>query len=177
VALRPPGPRLREPTLDTFRSGPDGTRAVRPVGQMTTADPSRSSDGSESLWAYTHLPRGYTVRNRGTSQLHHNWCSARSRALAVRNYRSRICTWPGHPRIRAEGYTEQVAGTPPGRVWRTTASSAGCAADRSARSSTGSTGIASNSAPTHCCACSLSFWSSSCLDIELAPVSSTFSAI
>jgi hypothetical protein len=37
---------------------------------MTTADPSRSSDGSESLWAYTHLPRGYTVRNRGTSQLH-----------------------------------------------------------------------------------------------------------
>jgi hypothetical protein len=31
--------------------------------------------------------------------------------------------------------------------------------------------------PTHCCACSLSFWSSSCLDIELAPVSSTFSAI
>jgi phytoene dehydrogenase-like protein len=35
------------------------------VGQMTTADPSRSSDGSESLWAYTHLPRGYTVRNRG----------------------------------------------------------------------------------------------------------------
>ena len=34
---------------------------------MTTTDPSRSSDGSESLWAYTHLPRGYTVRNRGAN--------------------------------------------------------------------------------------------------------------
>lgn len=28
------------------------------VGQMTTADPSRSPAGTESLWAYTHLPRG-----------------------------------------------------------------------------------------------------------------------
>jgi phytoene dehydrogenase-like protein len=28
------------------------------VGQMTTADPSRSPVGTESAWAYTHLPRG-----------------------------------------------------------------------------------------------------------------------
>jgi phytoene dehydrogenase-like protein len=28
------------------------------VGQMTTADPSRSPAGTESAWAYTHLPRG-----------------------------------------------------------------------------------------------------------------------
>jgi phytoene dehydrogenase-like protein len=35
------------------------------VGQMTTADASRSSDGSQSLWAYTHLPRGYTVERVG----------------------------------------------------------------------------------------------------------------
>jgi phytoene dehydrogenase-like protein len=27
-------------------------------GQMTTADPSRSPPGTESAWAYTHLPRG-----------------------------------------------------------------------------------------------------------------------
>ncbi len=27
-------------------------------GQMTTADPSRSPDGTESAWAYTHLPSG-----------------------------------------------------------------------------------------------------------------------
>jgi phytoene dehydrogenase-like protein len=28
------------------------------VGQMTTADATRSPEGTESLWAYTHLPRG-----------------------------------------------------------------------------------------------------------------------
>ncbi|HET9059887.1 MAG TPA: NAD(P)/FAD-dependent oxidoreductase, partial [Acidimicrobiales bacterium] len=27
------------------------------VGQMTTADPSRSPEGTESLWGYTHVPR------------------------------------------------------------------------------------------------------------------------
>jgi len=27
------------------------------LGQMTTADPSRSPEGTESVWAYTHLPR------------------------------------------------------------------------------------------------------------------------
>ena len=37
------------------------TLAERPFmlfGQMTTADPSRSAAGTESAWAYTHLPRG-----------------------------------------------------------------------------------------------------------------------
>lgn len=28
------------------------------IGQMTTADPARSPAGTESLWAYTHVPRG-----------------------------------------------------------------------------------------------------------------------
>src|SRR4051794_5097110 len=28
------------------------------LGQMTTADPTRSPSGTESAWAYTHLPRG-----------------------------------------------------------------------------------------------------------------------
>jgi len=28
------------------------------MGQMTTADPTRSPAGTESLWAYTHVPRG-----------------------------------------------------------------------------------------------------------------------
>jgi phytoene dehydrogenase-like protein len=35
------------------------------IGQMTTADSSRSNDGSQSIWAYTHLPRGCTVERRG----------------------------------------------------------------------------------------------------------------
>ena len=30
-------------------------------GQMTTADPTRSPAGTESAWAYTHLPRGRTL--------------------------------------------------------------------------------------------------------------------
>jgi phytoene dehydrogenase-like protein len=30
------------------------------VGQMTTADPSRSPAGTEALWLYSHLPRGVT---------------------------------------------------------------------------------------------------------------------
>ena len=28
------------------------------IGQMTTADATRSPSGTESMWAYTHLPRG-----------------------------------------------------------------------------------------------------------------------
>jgi phytoene dehydrogenase-like protein len=28
------------------------------LGQMTTTDPSRSPEGTESVWAYTHMPRG-----------------------------------------------------------------------------------------------------------------------
>ncbi len=31
------------------------------LGQMSTADPSRSPDGTESAWAYTHLPSGRTL--------------------------------------------------------------------------------------------------------------------
>ncbi|WP_409484231.1 phytoene desaturase family protein [Arsenicicoccus dermatophilus] len=30
------------------------------VGQMSTIDPTRSPDGTETLWLYTHLPRGVT---------------------------------------------------------------------------------------------------------------------
>lgn len=45
------------------------TRPFMLVGQMTTADATRSTDGSESLWAYTHLPRGATVRRLGVAEL------------------------------------------------------------------------------------------------------------
>jgi phytoene dehydrogenase-like protein len=37
-------------------------------GQMTTADPSRSPAGTESAWAYTHLPRG-VADNASADQL------------------------------------------------------------------------------------------------------------
>jgi phytoene dehydrogenase-like protein len=34
------------------------------LGQMTTADPTRSPAGTESVWAYTHLPRGLRLTSR-----------------------------------------------------------------------------------------------------------------
>jgi phytoene dehydrogenase-like protein len=40
----------------SFGRPPDQVFAL--LGQMTTADPTRSRPGTESAWAYTHLPRG-----------------------------------------------------------------------------------------------------------------------
>lgn len=34
------------------------------LGQMTTADPDRSPAGTESVWAYTHLPHGWSATPR-----------------------------------------------------------------------------------------------------------------
>ncbi len=34
------------------------------IGQMTTADPTRSPAGTESAWSYTHMPRGATGAER-----------------------------------------------------------------------------------------------------------------
>ena len=42
------------------------------LGQMTTADPTRSPAGTEAVWAYTHVPRGQ------------EWTSARLRQQADR---------------------------------------------------------------------------------------------
>jgi len=48
-----------------LESGVVGERPFMLLGQMTTADATRSTDGSESVWAYTHLPRGCTVARQG----------------------------------------------------------------------------------------------------------------
>ncbi len=62
------GPRRRFPGAGRWgrraggRVGPAGATIPRTpfmlVGQRTTADASRSPSGTESAWAYTHLPRG-----------------------------------------------------------------------------------------------------------------------
>jgi phytoene dehydrogenase-like protein len=44
------------------------------VGQMTTADPSRSPAGTESLWAYTHVPQ-QTTRDAGDGGIRGVWDS------------------------------------------------------------------------------------------------------
>ncbi|MGW5045325.1 phytoene desaturase family protein [Streptomyces griseoluteus] len=53
------------------------------VGQMTTADPSRSPAGTESAWAYTHLPR--EVRgDAGDAGLTGSWDAAEREIMADR---------------------------------------------------------------------------------------------
>ncbi|MDQ1360289.1 MAG: hypothetical protein QOJ44_666 [Acidimicrobiaceae bacterium] len=53
------------------------------VGQMTTADPSRSPKGTEVLWAYTHVPR--TVRgDAGGDGISGAWDEADRQAITAR---------------------------------------------------------------------------------------------
>lgn len=52
------------------------------VGQMTTADPTRSPAGTESLWAYTHVPRA-VVGDAG-GQLEGRWDDAEQAEFASR---------------------------------------------------------------------------------------------
>ncbi|MFG3044670.1 phytoene desaturase family protein [Streptomyces sp. NPDC048241] len=53
------------------------------VGQMTTADPTRSPAGTESAWAYTHLPR--VVRgDAGDTGLDGSWDAAQREIMADR---------------------------------------------------------------------------------------------
>jgi phytoene dehydrogenase-like protein len=57
--------------------GQVGARAVpaKPfllVGQMTTTDPTRSPAGTESMWAYTHVPQ-HAVRDAGDGGIRGVW--------------------------------------------------------------------------------------------------------
>jgi phytoene dehydrogenase-like protein len=47
-------------SLGQVSSGLVPARPFLLVGQMTTADPTRSPVGTESMWAYTHVPRDVT---------------------------------------------------------------------------------------------------------------------
>jgi phytoene dehydrogenase-like protein len=52
------------------------------AGKMTTADPCRSPQGTESLWAYTHVPR--TVRGDAGGNLTGSWDKREQEAFADR---------------------------------------------------------------------------------------------
>ncbi|MEW2584938.1 phytoene desaturase family protein [Streptomyces virginiae] len=52
-------------------------------GQMTTADPSRSPAGTESAWAYTHLPQDIAA-DAGPDGITGRWDSHEQRAMADR---------------------------------------------------------------------------------------------
>ncbi len=53
------------------------------VGQMTTADPTRSPPGTESLWAYTHVPQ-HPIRDAGNDGISGRWSAADVDAFATR---------------------------------------------------------------------------------------------
>ncbi|MEO5876058.1 MAG: NAD(P)/FAD-dependent oxidoreductase [Streptosporangiaceae bacterium] len=53
------------------------------VGQMTTADPSRSPAGTESVWAYTHVPREI-LGDRGPDKITGAWDEHDENAMADR---------------------------------------------------------------------------------------------
>jgi phytoene dehydrogenase-like protein len=42
------------------------------AGQMTTTDPTRSPSGTESMWAYTHVPQ-HVVRDAGEEGVRGDW--------------------------------------------------------------------------------------------------------
>ena len=53
------------------------------LGQMTTADPSRSPAGTESAWAYTHVPQRIT-EDLGTDSITGKWDVREAEAMADR---------------------------------------------------------------------------------------------
>jgi phytoene dehydrogenase-like protein len=77
------------------------------MGQMTTADPSRSPSGTESAWAYTHVPQ--TVRGDAGGELTGGWNTAEADAMADR-IEARVEDY-------APGFTDRITGrrilTPP----------------------------------------------------------------
>ena len=52
------------------------------IGQMTTADPTRSPAGTESLWAYTHVPQ--EVRSDACGELTGSWDASELERFADR---------------------------------------------------------------------------------------------
>ena len=70
------------------------------LGQMTLADPLRSPPGTESVWAYTHLPHGRSTRRRSSPSRSRAWSrssSATRRASASASSRG-SCPGPATSR-------------------------------------------------------------------------------
>ena len=63
------------------------------LGQMTTADPTRSPEGTESAWAYTHLPLRWPTTDGGRG------------ASRSSGWRSRSSRWPPASSARCGGGT------------------------------------------------------------------------
>jgi phytoene dehydrogenase-like protein len=59
--------------LSEVSSGVVPDRPFLLTGQMTTSDPSRSPAGTESFWAYTHVPQPEKYRRDGGDELSGRW--------------------------------------------------------------------------------------------------------
>jgi phytoene dehydrogenase-like protein len=64
------------------------------IGQMTTADPTRSPPGTESMWAYTHVPQ-HAVADAGGDGLTGAWTSDEASCFADRVERRIEALAPG----------------------------------------------------------------------------------
>lgn len=53
------------------------------VGQMSTADPTRSPPGTESMWAYTHVPQ-QPISDAGSDGISGRWTPSDTEAFAAR---------------------------------------------------------------------------------------------
>lgn len=69
------------------------------MGQMTTADPTRSPLGTESAWAYTHVPQ--TTRGDAGGELTGRWDPAEAETMAAR-IEARVEDY-------APGFTDRIA--------------------------------------------------------------------
>jgi phytoene dehydrogenase-like protein len=69
------------------------------MGQMTTADPARSPAGTESAWAYTHVPQ--RIRGDAGGEIRGDWDAADAEAMAER-IEARVEAY-------APGFTETIA--------------------------------------------------------------------
>jgi phytoene dehydrogenase-like protein len=77
------------------------------IGQMTTSDPTRSPEGTEAVWGYTHIP--HRVKGDAGGDLSGKWDERETEAFAARVEREL--------ELRAPGFIDRVVGrhvlTPP----------------------------------------------------------------
>ncbi len=94
-----------------------GALPARPfllAGQMTTTDPTRSPAGTESMWAYTHVPAATSARDAGDGGIRGEWDASDCERFADRMQDADRAPGaglrlpdPGPPRARARASSRQ----------------------------------------------------------------------
>ena len=115
------------------------------LGQMTTADPTRSPEGTESAWAYTHLPRRLAGR-RGSGRPSRSSASRRPSSGWRRGSSRPRRGPPGADPARPPGRRRQPEPRRPQRRHRGPAPAAGAAAHPGPRPS-GDAGARASTSP------------------------------